>query len=42
MLAGSNNRSEVYLHGTSVNATIDAAASVPAEPAGTNVVHVYR
>ena len=42
VLAGSNNRSEVYLHGTSVNATIDAAASVPAEPAGTNVVHVYR
>ena len=42
VLAGSNNRSEVYLHGTSANAIIDAAASIPAEPAGTNVVNVYR
>jgi hypothetical protein len=42
VLAGSNNLLELYLNGASANAILDAAASVPAEPAGTNVVNVYR
>ena len=41
-LAGSSNLAEVYLHGSSANVTIEAAASIPAEPAGTNVLNVYR
>ena len=42
VLAGSNNLAELYLHGASADVTIDSAASVPAEAAGTNVVNVYR
>jgi hypothetical protein len=42
VLAGSNNLAELYLHGVSANATVESAASVPAEPAGTNVLNVYR
>ena len=42
VLAGSNNLLEIYLKGSSANAIVDAAASVPAEPTGTNVVNVYR
>ena len=42
VLAGSDNLAELYLHGTSSNATIESAASVPAEPGGTNVLNIYR
>jgi hypothetical protein len=42
VLAGSNNLIELYLNGASANAIVDAAASIPAEPAGTNVVNVYH
>lgn len=42
VLAGSNNLLEIYLYGISANATVEATASVPAEPAGTNVVNVVR
>jgi hypothetical protein len=42
VLAGSNNLLEIYLYGLSANATVDATASVPFEPAGTNVVNVVR
>jgi len=42
VLAGSNNLAELYLRGVSANAIIESSASVPAEPAGTNVVNVYR
>ena len=42
LLAGTNNRAEIYLHGLSANATVVAVASVPAESAGTNVVNVFR
>jgi hypothetical protein len=42
VLAGSNNLLEIYLHGISANTTIAATASNPAEPAGSNVVNVYR
>jgi hypothetical protein len=41
-VAGTNNLLEIYLYGISANAIVDAAASIPAEPAGTNVVNVYR
>ena len=41
LLAGTNNLVEIYLRGISVNAIVDAVASVPFEPAGTNVVNVY-
>jgi hypothetical protein len=42
VLAGSNNLAELYLRGVSANATVESSASVPAEPAGTNVLNVYR
>ncbi|HET6995543.1 MAG TPA: hypothetical protein VFI06_11205 [Chitinophagaceae bacterium] len=42
LLAGSNNLLEIFLHGLSANATVDAIASVPVEVAGTNVVTVIR
>jgi hypothetical protein len=40
--AGTYNATNIYLHGISANATVSAAASLPAEPAGTNTVNVYR
>jgi len=40
--AGTANTTNIYLHGISANATISAIASLPAEPAGTNTVNVYR
>ena len=42
VIAGINNRLDLYLHGLSANASVDAHASIPAEPAGTNVVNVVR
>jgi hypothetical protein len=42
ILAGTNNVVEIYLHGTSATATVESTASVPAEPAGTNVVNIVR
>jgi len=42
VIAGVNNRFDLYLHGLSANATIESAVSVPAEPAGTNVLNIYR
>ena len=42
LVGGTNNLLEIYLYGISANAIVDAAACVPAEPAGTNVVKVYR
>ena len=42
IVAGTGNLFDLYLYGTSANAIIDSAASVPAEPAGTNVLNVYR
>jgi hypothetical protein len=42
VLGGSNNLLELYLYGLSSNATVIAVASSPVEPAGTNVVNVYR
>ncbi len=41
-IAGTNNLLKVYLFGISANATVDAVASIPAEPGGTNVVSVYQ
>jgi hypothetical protein len=41
-VAGTNNLFDLYLHGISANAIVDAVASIPAEPAGTNVVNVVR
>ena len=42
VIAGINNRFDLYLNGLSANATVESAASVPAEPAGTNVLNIYR
>jgi hypothetical protein len=42
LLAGTNNLVEISLHGISANAIVNATASSPAEPAGTNVVNVVR
>jgi hypothetical protein len=42
VVAGINNRFDLYLYGLSANATIASAASVPAEPGGTNVLNIYR
>ena len=42
VLAGSNNLAELYLRGVSANATVESAASVPAEPGGTNVLNIHR
>jgi len=40
--AGTANTTNIYLHGISANATVSALASLPAEPAATNTVNVYR
>ena len=40
--AGSSNTNEIYLHGVSKQATVNAINSFPIEPAGTNTVNVYR
>ena len=40
--AGTANTTNIYLRGISANATVSAVASLPAEPAGTNTVNVYR
>ncbi|HEX5655497.1 MAG TPA: hypothetical protein VFX58_20645 [Chitinophagaceae bacterium] len=42
VLAGTNNLVDLHLHGVSALATVEAVHSSPAEPAGTNVVSVYR
>lgn len=42
LLAGTYNSVDLYLRGTSANAIVEAFASVPSEPAGTNVVNVFR
>lgn len=41
-LAGTNNVVEVHLYNESRNATVVTTASLPAEPAGTNIVNIYR
>jgi hypothetical protein len=41
-VAGINNRFDLYLYGISANARVESGASVPIEPAGTNVVNVVR
>lgn len=41
-IAGVNNRFDLYLNGLSANAIVESLASLPAEPAGTNVVNVHR
>ena len=40
--AGIYNETNIYLHGISANATISSIASLPVEPAGTNIINVYR
>ena len=40
--AGTNNIVNIYLNGISVNATENAINSFPIEPAGTNVVNIFR
>ncbi|HEY0679517.1 MAG TPA: hypothetical protein VGD17_14635 [Chitinophagaceae bacterium] len=42
ILAGTNNKVDIFLHGLSAQATVDFINSVPFEPAGTNVVNVIR
>jgi hypothetical protein len=42
ILAGSDNRLDLFLIGRSSNVVVDAQASVPAEPAGTYVINVFR
>ena len=42
VIAGTNNRLDLYLYGLSANAIVNAHPSIPTEPAGTNVVNVYR
>ncbi|HEX7845549.1 MAG TPA: hypothetical protein VF476_07065 [Chitinophagaceae bacterium] len=42
VLAGSNNLLNIHLYGPSANAIVSATASSPAEPAGTNVINVFR
>ena len=41
-LVGSNNKTNVYLHGQSISATANAANSIPTEAAGTNTANIYR
>lgn len=41
-LAGTNNVVNIYLHGVSANATVNATPSLPGEPAGTNTVNIFR
>jgi hypothetical protein len=40
--AGINNKVNIHLNGISVNATVNAVQSFPTEPAGTNIVSVFR
>ena len=40
--AGTNNGVNIYLNGISANATANAIASFPAEPAATNSVSIFR
>ena len=40
--AGTNNVVEIKLHGVSQNATVVATPSSPIEPAGTNIVNIFR
>jgi hypothetical protein len=42
ILAGTNNVVNIYLHGVTANATVNATPSFPAEPAGTNTVNIFR
>ncbi|HVE60489.1 MAG TPA: hypothetical protein VNA26_01630 [Chitinophagaceae bacterium] len=42
LLAGTNNLVEVYLNGVSKKATVEATPSFPTEPAGTNMVNIFR
>ena len=42
VIAGVNNRFDLYLYGRSAEATTESAASFPAEPARTNVMNVYH
>ena len=42
VLPGSNNLLDIFLYGSSANAFVNSVACEPAEPAGTNVVNVYR
>jgi len=42
VVAGVNNLVEISLFGISANAAVNAVASTPAEPAGTNAVNVFR
>jgi hypothetical protein len=42
LLAGTDNLVEIQLNGNSANATVVATPSIPAEPAGTNIVNIYR
>lgn len=41
-LAGTNNVVEIHLYNESRNATVLTTTSLPAEPAGTNIVNIYR
>ena len=41
-IAGTYNVAEINLHGVSTNAIVVATSSVPTEPAGTNIVNVFR
>jgi hypothetical protein len=42
LLAGTNNLVEIQINGNSTNVTAVATPSIPAEPAGTNIVNIYR
>jgi hypothetical protein len=42
VVAGTNNHFDLHLYGLSANATIESAASIPVEPAGTNMINVLR
>ncbi len=42
LLAGVNNLVEIHLYGNSNNAMVEATSSIPVEPAGTNVVNIFR
>jgi len=41
-IPGINNLAEIYLYGISGNAVVTATPCVPFEPAGTNILSVYR
>lgn len=41
-LAGTYNVVNIHLNGVSTNATVNATASLPGEPAGTNTVNIFR